>query len=253
MNMKNNFVRLFLLALLSVFVAACDKKNDLQEKVNPTENEGGGGLSTAPERCLEIVRFVNDEYRNCIIAETFDYKTARMRGSGNRPPLVEEFIIGSNPFSVQLPNGYWVIDWRWDTFFIYPPTNVLIKSPWEDLHGWYDTFDLASYPHLFTFSDYIEDFGFIRRRDLDSINNRIVKDKQEAQILYDSEFAWSFGSRNCKYLTDLPMEDRESYLDFVKQQDSIHAYYVESLKEIVLNERLEDIIIRWTENDSSAE
>lgn len=206
---------------------SCDPNSN--EQFENLDNQGDHGDSE-PESVLLLVKFTNDDYREQIIAEKIADLPITMRGS--KPPVVEELIVGTIPYTDKLPNGYWIVNWRWGDYFIYQPSNILLPDKWERLEHWNQTWEVpkSSIP----FKEYIEDFGFIRRRKIDaylSINTDIQRDSELAISLYSR--SWIIE----QYVSEknIPDNVKEHYFSTVYQQDSLHALYVQRLTEITDN------------------
>ncbi len=185
---------------------------------------------TPPYFGIKVVKFTDDKYRENILAE---YITDSVRMRGSQPPVIEELIVGSNPFAVKLPNGYWVVDWRWQGIFIYPSSNVLLPDKWETLSHWNQTWELPV--ERLPFKKYIADYGIVTRRALDNllgINLNVERWSSLDELLYESPWVWG-----CGYQTenDIPDDEKVLYYECVRQQDSLHTIYVQRLIEVINN------------------
>ena len=97
------------LLFFGIMLCSCEKQPATNE---PVGGNGGSGGDDEPEMRMSLVKFTDDAYREYILATAFS-DNARMRATS--PPVAEELILGTIPYSVKLPNGYWVIDWRWES------------------------------------------------------------------------------------------------------------------------------------------
>lgn len=202
---------------------------EVPETTEDSEDTEDPGTASEPENVLLVVKFTDDKYRNYILAENI-LTPVRMRGSV--PPVVEELIVGTIPYSTKLSNGYWIVNWRWGTNFIYPPSNILLPDLWESLTHWNQTWEIPADP--LPFNAYIADYGFVRRRIVDSllsINEDVEKWSDMDYLLYESPGIWE------QYVCekDIPAQNKDRYFTIIHQQDSLHAIYVQRLIEITNN------------------
>ena len=189
-----------------------------------------------PWMSMQLVKFTDDKYREYILAEHIGDNPVRMRGK--TPPVVEELIVGTIPYSVKLPNGYWLIDWRWDSF-IYRPSNILLPYKWETLTHWSQTWDMPEDP--LAFDDYFEDVGCVARRTIDNflgINLTVSRYSAYGDLLYNCPRLFGRGFMSDK---DIPSAEREHYYECVHQQDSLHEIYTQRLIEIINNGDFEKV------------
>lgn len=235
--MKNYLFILGILIAIMIMIVGCDKKNDVPSPESNQEmilNDNGD-----PESFLLLVKFTDDKYREQIIAEHIS-DPVRMRGT--TPPVIEELIVGTIPWAEKLSNGYWIADWRWGNSFIYPSTNVLLPDKWESLTHWTQTWPMPE--KIIPFHDYIVEVGSARRRNIDkllSLNNDVKSGTEEYFFLYSDPMVFGRG-----YMTKDDIEDfeKESYFTYVYQQDSLHAIYVQRLKDIITNDDFEKVYKR---------
>ena len=214
-----------------------DESENTEESENTDDSDGSDGSGTtdesgddnAPWNFMQIVKFTNDEYRNYILAEQIGDFPVMMRGK--TPPVVEELIVGSIPYCVKLPNGYWLIDWRWGGVFIYRPSNVLLSDKWETLIHWDQTWVMPENP--LAFDAYIVDVGGVFIRTIDTylgINLEVSRFSAYGDMLYNRP--WVFG-RNYVSEKDIPINEKEHYYDCIHQQDSLQKIYTQRLIEII--------------------
>ena len=227
--MKTKFL---LFSILVVLFAACEKPNTPDN--NPVDNDSipGGGASE-PELGLTLVKFTDVKYREQILA--IDFGTyACLRGS--EPSVAEELIVGTIPYDTQLPNGYWVINWRWSSSFIYPSYNVLLPDKWQSFTHWKQTWDMPGI--VMPFNQYIEDYCAVKRRSIDKhlSLNQDVKPLEEYILYAIPSVWWQYSSLN-----DIPDEDKDRYFNEIHQQDSLHAIYVQRLTEIINDGDFENV------------
>ncbi|MBO7457659.1 MAG: hypothetical protein J6T80_00180 [Paludibacteraceae bacterium] len=223
--MKNFIWLLF----FGIMLCSCEKQPATNE---PVGGNGGSGGDDEPEMRMSLVKFTNDIYREYILATAFS-DNARMRATS--PPVAEELILGTIPYSVKLPNGYWVIDWRWESGqIVYYWGNVLLPYKWDTFTHWYQTWELPDNP--MPFEQYIAESGGVGRRDIDKILgvNLDIQNKTDHrwQQLYclPRVYALHYVS-----MQDVPEEEKESYLNTIHEQDSLHTLYVQRLTEIINN------------------
>lgn len=187
-----------------------------------------------PWMSMQLVKFTDDMYREYILAEHIGDNPVCMRGK--TPPVVEELIVGTIPYSVKLPNGYWLIDWRWDSF-IYRPSNILLPYKWETLTHWSQTWDMPENP--LAFDEYFEEVGGVTRRTIDTflgINLNVSRYSEYGDLLYNLPYGTRFMSDK-----DIPSAEREHYYECVHQQDSLHEIYTQRLIEIINNGDFEKV------------
>lgn len=215
---------ILLLLLTGCMFMSCEKPEDAY------------GNSVEPWMSMQLVKFTDDKYREYILAEHIGDNPVCMRGK--TPPVVEELIVGTIPYSVKLPNGYWLIDWRWDSF-IYRPSNILLPYKWETLTHWSQTWDMPEDP--LAFDDYFEEVGGVVRRTIDNflgINLTISRHSEYGDLLYNCP--WLFG-RGFMSDKDIPSAEREHYYECVHLQDSLHDLYTRRLIEIINNGDFEKV------------
>lgn len=227
--MKNNFFKLCILSATLLILVGC---KDNPSEVTPNENNNTEVPTSEPEQevFLFLVKFTDDKYREQIIAENI-YNPVRMRGA--TPPVVEELIVGTNPWATKLPNGYWIADWKWGNSFIYPSTNVLLPDKWESLTHWTQTWPMPE--EIVPFHDYIVEVGSVRRRSIDtllSINKDVKSGTEEYFFLYGIPVVYGRGYMNKEDIKDF---EKDSYFTYVHQQDSLHEIYVQRLMDITTN------------------
>ena len=190
-----------------------------------------------PWMSMQLVKFTDDMYREYILAEYIGDNPVRMRGK--TPPVVEELIVGTIPYSVKLSNGYWLIDWRWGNSFIYRPSNILLPYKWETLTHWSQTWDMPENP--LAFDDYFEEVGGVVRRTIDNflgINLNISRYSEYGEKLYNRPQLFGMGFMSEQ---DIPSAERENYYECVYQQDSLHEIYTQRLIEIINNGDFEKV------------
>lgn len=222
MKTKNILV----LLLAGCMFMSCEKPED-----RPSGN------SVDPWMSMVLVKFTDNKYREYILAEHIGDSPVRMRST--TPPVVEELIVGTIPYSVKLPNGYWLIDWRWGGTFIYRPTNVLLPYKWETLTHWNQTWDMPENP--LAFNEYFEDVRGVFRRSIDTflgINLDVSRYSKYGSMLYDLPWVYGRGFISDK---DIPTVEREHYYECVHQQDSLHEIYTQRLIEIINNGDFEKV------------
>lgn len=213
-----------LIATLLVFVD-CKKNGD---DIVPEENTSTCG-DRDPEAWLTLVKFTNDKYRDQIIA----YKgtdSATMNWRCTYPPLIEELIVGTSPFTHQLPNGYWIMTWRWEDVYIYPTRNILLPYKWESFTHWSQKWPMPE--DIVSFKDFIVEVGGVDRRTIDehlSQNTNVKSGTEEYFFLYDYPVVHS---RNYIREDDISTDEKEWYFTYVHQQDSLHEIYVQRLIDI---------------------
>ena len=193
------------------------------------EDDGSDNGDHEPEIALCLVKFTDDKYRDSIIAVNYgDCAMMRKRS----PYVIEELVVGTNPYSVKLPNGYWVVDWRWDGGFIYPPYDVLLPYKWETLTHWDQKWELPD--KTLSFNQYMETWGFVLRRVIDayfSLNQDVMPYSDEENLLYiGSPVGYHYVSEK-----DIPSDEKDYYFGMVHAQDSLHPIYVQRLLEIINN------------------
>lgn len=234
-----NYIYIFSFLLLSLF--SCSTGNSIVEPqndnntiispiVDTTFNDIGKkdsinqGEANEPEMALELVKFKDNKYREYILAE---YITQSVTMRGDVPPLAEELIVGTIPYSIELPNGYWAIDWRWGLSFIYPPSNILLPYTWSSLKHWNDTWEK---PHEYIkFNEYIEEIRFVDRRSIDEYSSIYITDEREAYQHYSIPYIyWKYTS-----ISEIAEEDKKLYYNEVYRQDSLHSAYIEHLIDII--------------------
>lgn len=228
--MKTKSILLLLLA--GCMLMSCEKPN-----TQNTEDAGSHGNSEEPWMSMQLVKFTDEQFREYILAEQIGDGPVRMRGK--TPPVVEELIVGTIPYSVKLPNGYWLIDWRWGNLFIYRPSNVLLSYKWETLTHWSQTWDMPENP--LAFDEYFEEVGGVVRRTIDNflgINLDVSRYSAYGDKLYNRP--WLFGRRFMSD-KDIPSAEREHYYECVYQQDSLHDLYTRRLIEIINNGDFEKV------------
>ena len=234
--MKNYLFILSILIANAIMIVGCDN--------NPSEVTPNGNSTDVltgepdPEAFLFLVKFTDDKYREQIIAENI-YNPVRMRGE--IPPVVEELIVGTNPWANKLPNGYWIADWRWGNSFIYPSTNVLLSDKWESLTHWNQTWPMPE--EIIPFHDYIVEVGGVNRRNIDTllrVNTDVKRGSELDYMLYQV----IGGVGNFKKDIDIPEDLKKEYYSIIRQQDSLHQIYVQRLIDITTNGDFEKVYKR---------
>jgi len=218
------FKNIFWLVIISFVFFSCEQPQ------TPQEDHSGETISPGndpePYMSFLLVKFTDDKYRDYILAENIG--SVRMRG--RVPTLAEELIVGTIPYSVKLPNGYWAVDWRWGNAFIYRPSNVLLHEKWETLTHWNQTWELPE--NIIPFDDYIADCGCVCRRTIDnhlSINLDVKRWSDLDFMLYELPWVWwQYNS-----VADIPANEKEVYMSEVLRQDSLHAVYIQRLTQII--------------------
>ncbi len=219
---------IFLVAMCCMFIA-CENQNAANENTTEPGTETGQGGDPEPYMSIGLVKFTDDTFREYILAEQIGDSPVGMRGK--TPNVVEELIIGSIPYTVKLPNGFWLIDWRWGNAFIYRPSNVLLPYKWETLQHWNQTWDMPEKP--LSFDEYFEEVGGVYRRTIDNylgINLDESRYSQYGDMLYNIPWVSGRGFMSEK---DIPAEERENYYECIHKQDSLHKIYVNRLIEII--------------------
>lgn len=231
--------RLLIFLMFVYGLASCEQSQistNTENQTNPETPSDQGDVE--PWMSMQLVKFTDDKYREYILAEHIGDGPVRMRGK--TPPVVEELIVGTIPYSVKLPNGYWLIDWRWGNSFIYRPSNVLLSYKWETLTHWSQTWDMPENP--LAFDEYFEEVGGVTRRTIDNflgINLNISRYSEYGDLLYNRPplvFGGGFMSDK-----DIPSAEREHYYECVHQQDSLHEIYTQRLIEIINNGDFEKV------------
>lgn len=211
----------FLCLLLMMVFYSCENSTPI--------NLDDDGDAPAPAWSIGLVKFTDDKYSEYIIAEHI-IGDVNLRG-GSKPAVVEELIVGASPYTIKLPNGYWVVDWKWPTLF-YKPTNVLLPYKWESLTSWNQTWNMPENP--LSFNEYIADLGWVSRRTIDtyfSINLDVKRFSSLSNLLYETpRFLWNYLSEK-----DIPEQEKENYFGLIHQQDSLHEVYIQRLTEIINN------------------
>ena len=96
---------------------------------------------------------------------------------------------------------------------------------------------------IIPFHDYIVEVGGVRRRNIDkllSLNNDVKSGTEEYFFLYSVPMVFERGYRTKDDILDF---EKESYFTYVYQQDSLHAIYVQRLKDIIANGDFEKVYI----------
>ena len=213
--MKNYINYLVLTALFGLFLCSC-------------ENDAIGN-STPPHMGMQLIKFTDDQYSEYILAWS---NNGVMKMRVGRAPVVEELVIGKNPYSVKLPNGYWVIDWKWGNNLVWPES-ALLPYKWETLTHWGQTWDVSD--NILSPNVYRIDYAQVYRRTIDnqlSINQDIDRTTFEGAMLYDLPASWG---QKYKREADIPDGAKEWYFEDIRRQDSLHAIYVQRLIRIVEN------------------
>ena len=192
-----------------------------------------------PEAAIMLVKFTDDSYREYILAEKIGESSVHMRGT--TPPVIEELIVGTIPYDIKMPNGFWAVNWRWGISFIYPPSNVLLPDKWETLTHWSQTWEMPEKKPVF--KDYIEEVGIIPRKTIDTylgINLDVSVYSPEGWFLYD--YPW-----NSSYTTEdeIPDTERALYYTKIHQQDSLHQIYVQRLTDIINSGDFDNVYKKW--------
>lgn len=221
------------LLLTGLGFIACQHKQPPTPPLPPPEptpdydtcNTGLIGMQE-PTVSMMLVKFTDDKYREYILAEHISGPDVQMRGS--YPPVVEELIMGKIPYTVKLPNGYWLIDWRWGITFIYRPSNVLLPYKWETLTHWNQKWEMPTNP--LSFHEYIESVGYVKRRTLDTYLGINMDSSRYECRLYLQPYVYSAGYVSEK---DILTEERDWYFSTIHFEDSIQAIYTQRLIDVI--------------------
>lgn len=212
-------VKIFLFASIAILCVACEKSDQI---VN-----GGDHF---PRMNIELVKFTDNKYRECIMGEQVPGLVRLPQHLGK--PVAVDLLIGSQPYMVELPNGYWVKNWKWPVGLLNRSTTILLPYKWETITNWSQTWDIPD--TILEYDQYIADFREIKRVDIDkflALNTDVNRNSALYGILY--LLPKCFDRYNS--IEDIPEEEKDSYYMCIQEQDSLHAIYVQRLTDIINN------------------
>lgn len=222
---------------MAFLLTSCEKPANPSEDntVAPSDSINDKGGANEPDSPFELVKFTDDKYREYILAANQVTYACLLT---SKPNVAEELIVGTIPCDIKLPNGYWVINWRWCPVMLWSDICVLLPYKWETLKHWNQTWNLPD--TIMPFHQYIEDVGFTSRRVIDeylSLNQDVKPFSHEESILYKYYGGW-YDSMN-EISND---EDKDEYLKYIYLQDSLHIVYAQRLAEIINKGDFEKVI-----------
>ena len=97
-------------------------------------------MSTNPGNLptLTVVKFKDKTLADKVILEETNGMW-HLRGSDNYQLYFRADVKpGTAPF-LELDNDYFILDWRWDNFFMYVPTTRLADMGWSEIKSWQQT------------------------------------------------------------------------------------------------------------------
>lgn len=183
---------------------------------------------------MNVVKFTSPEYLNYVVVEK-DYwgdeeHLCKIRFSGR---ACEELYIGSSPY-IALPNGYYVIDWKWGDF-IYPATNFLIDVKWSEVE---DRQQKWEYPSIYFTSHFIKEWGYVHYKSIDTYMNTISARNSDYSMPEWIEY--SHATTTFQGMSDSAIE---KYKEKVRYQDSLRDVYIERLSQIIQEGALSKVCV----------
>ena len=182
---------------------------------------------------ITMLKFSSPHYLDYVITkkdksgDDVFYKIGGVGGS------CQELYLGSSPY-IELPKGYYMLDWKWGRGIINIPENYLIDVKWEEVENrqqkWPSDIRIIS-------TDFINQNGGWLATSYENIDKvlHIAPPKE-----MDSKFPnvpadylqkdW-MGRYNS--IEEVPESQREEYLELVKYQDSLQEVYIERLSQIM--------------------
>ncbi len=217
--MKKNVTIIFLTVILGSMLCSCER-----------DGEAGKNVPPEPYFSIDLVKFTDDKYSELILAE---HRSTLVTMRGGTPPVVEELIVGKSPYTTKLSNGYWVVDWKWDSRLYYPPSTIMLPYKWETLMHWQQRWDMPD--NTQPLNACIADYAGVYRLTIDnllSVNTDINVNTPEWHELYLVPMVWA---QNYLSEKDIREEEEETYYRHIHMQDSLHAIYVQRLIQIIDN------------------
>ena len=218
-----NMLLLFVMVLLG---SGCEKTEQISLNGNGDTDLNGNG-DTDPRMCIELVKFTDNKYRECILGEQIPGMIRLPQHLGK--PVALDMLIGSQPFTIELPNGYWVKDWKWPVELLKRSTTAVLPYKWETLTSWSQTWDMPD--TIWGYDQCIADYRYIKREDIDkylSLNTDVKRDS----FLYTTLYLLPLSFDRCDSVKELPEEGKELYYKCIHEQDSLHTIYVQRLIDV---------------------
>ena len=202
------------------------------------EHDDAGPIEVS-YRSLRLVKFTDDRYSENILAERYRNQDLLALPGNGKSWVLEELLVGQSPYTVQLSNGYWIIDWKWSRGLALSESSFILPYKWETLTSWGQKWEMAG--SLLPVQENIISSGDVYRRTIDnyfSINKDmdIRLGEGEGFMLYIAEYMQPMeGYTRLVEQTNSSESAKEKYYNAIHVEDSLHAIYVQRLIEIVEN------------------
>lgn len=180
--------------------------------------------------CLNVVKFSAPEFSDYVVVEK-DYRGDYEDSCLLRPDNVSfiDLCIGSSPY-IALPQGYYVVDWKWSQL-IYPPTTFLIDVKWNELK---DRRQKWEYPPIYITSKFLKVWGCIPCSSIDYYLN-IKTNPNEYKKPYWMDFGpYPQSFKHPEYVLNI-------YMNEVRREDSLQNVSIERLSRIIEEGHLEKV------------
>lgn len=204
--------------------------------------------------CIDIVKFSSPEYSQYVVAEkvaitfdTIDTKygyslTAKEYGYKIRSDggVYQELFLGKSPY-IELPNNYFIVDWKWGDF-IYEPSNILLNVKWDEVQDRQEIWEIDS---KIVTSHFITSWGSVSREDIDkylNITHSVID--SDYNIPAEHVRPWFLGKYNSiSEMSDSIGENYtlKEYQQEVQKQDSLQNIYVERIAQLIEEGALERV------------